>query len=127
MWTSHGWPAALAGTTLVAMTDDLLDCVPPLAVGVPVVGVVMTFATAVYHGPRQLWDFTCNPPLIWIGSSAEGAGQTVVTWAAGDDADELLAMPEQMRFDRALASVRTITGNCGAMYTAAETRMWTDR
>jgi hypothetical protein len=112
--------------TLVAMTDHVLDFVPPLANGLPVVSVVMTFTTPVHHGPRQLCDFTGNPPLIWIGSSAAGSEQTVVAWAAGDDADQLLALPEQARFERALASVRAITGNIGAMYTDAATRVWTD-
>lgn len=126
MWTPHGWPAATASTTLVTMTDDLLDFVPPLANGVAVMSVVMTFTTPVHHGPRQLWDITCNPPLIWIGSPATSGEQTVVAWAAGDDADQLLALPEQVRLECALASVRTLTGNSSATYTDAATRMWTD-
>ncbi|WP_255572851.1 FAD-dependent oxidoreductase [Leucobacter tenebrionis] len=51
-------------------------------------------------------------------------GHVIVAWDTGDRARELLALPEQERFDAALAGVRKIVGDEGIDYVNASNYHW---
>lgn len=69
------------------------------------------------HAPCQFWDETAG----WPGYQ----GQIIVTWDTGDRARDMLAMPEQQRFDVALAGVQRLAGDPGLKYVNASS--WSRR
>lgn len=71
-------------------------------------------------------DYLVNPPTLWNGSAgAPGySGQVVVAWATGDEARELLALPEAERLAQSVDAVRSMAGDSGLQTMAASTYDW---
>ncbi len=71
-------------------------------------------------------DYLVNPPTLWNGSAAAPgySGQVVVAWATGDEARELLALPESERLAQSLDAVRSMAGDPGLNTVAASTYDW---
>lgn len=67
-------------------------------------------------GPCQYWDESTGMPGY--------TGQLIVAWDTGDRARELLALPEQQRFEAALTGVHKLTGDRGLRYINASNYDW---
>lgn len=70
------------------------------------------------EGPSQFWDETTGMPGY--------GGQIIVAWDTGDRARELLSLPEEQRFEAALAGVRKISGDSSLDYVNASNYDWRD-
>ncbi|MBP2476888.1 monoamine oxidase [Crossiella equi] len=93
----------------------------------PVCKVVLEFPQPVLPKPgRGFADFTANPAGVWDASEGYRgfAGQIVVTWAVGEAAEELWAMPEEQRLGQAVRTVRRIAGAPRAQAVGAVVHDW---
>lgn len=116
-----------------------IEFVPPLPAskiealkageGLPVARLVMEFAKPVLPaGVDGVEDFSQNPQYYSFWNASTGArdftGQIVVGWSEGDRAQELLTMPEHVRFEKMLAAIRGIAGQPDLKFTAAKMHDW---
>ncbi|MGW0516393.1 flavin monoamine oxidase family protein [Crossiella sp. NPDC003009] len=71
-------------------------------------------------------DFSDGPCAVWDASAGIRGyrGQVVVTWAVGEAARELWALPETQRAHRALLAVRRISGRPDIRHTRAVWHDW---
>ncbi|WP_312976985.1 NAD(P)/FAD-dependent oxidoreductase [Corynebacterium sp.] len=68
------------------------------------------------EGPSQFWDESTGMPGY--------EGQIIVAWDTGDRARELLSLPEEQRFEAALAGVRKIAGDSSLDFINASNYDW---
>jgi monoamine oxidase len=109
-----------------ALPDTKLDAIEQVRY-LSVYKAILEFPRPVISMPFGLAEtYSLRPPVLWDASAGTPGftGQLLVAWATGAQADELLALPENERFERSLETVRKLGGDAGVTYSKASTYDW---